>query len=177
MASALWGLLVEGPVGDHIDPRGGFVAGNQPLAEIADEGGAAAARMLRLEVSKNRMAVASSKVGELTTSMTTWAPTSASSSPWPVMTSTPVRRDAAVFGTGATHLNVYLSDYAGANRANAVVWSVGDELELIAADLRAKGGGSRNIPRASTGSLRAFRSPANVATSLDERAEALLLSL
>ncbi len=44
-----------------------------------------------------------------------------------------------VFGTGATNLNVYLSDYAGANRANAVVWSVGDELELIAADLRAKG--------------------------------------
>jgi catechol 2,3-dioxygenase-like lactoylglutathione lyase family enzyme len=44
-----------------------------------------------------------------------------------------------VFGTGATKLNVYLSDYAGTNRANAVVWAVGDELALIAADLRAKG--------------------------------------
>jgi len=44
-----------------------------------------------------------------------------------------------VFGTGATKLNVYLSDYAGSNRANAVVWSVGDEIEAIAADLRARG--------------------------------------
>lgn len=44
-----------------------------------------------------------------------------------------------VFGTGATRLNVYLSDYAGTNQANAVVWAVGDELAAIAADLRAKG--------------------------------------
>lgn len=44
-----------------------------------------------------------------------------------------------VFGTGATKLNIYLSDYAGTNRANAVVWAVGDQVEVIAADLRAKG--------------------------------------
>jgi len=44
-----------------------------------------------------------------------------------------------VFGTGATKLNVYLSDYAGTNRANAVIWAVDDEVEIIAADLRAKG--------------------------------------
>ncbi|MBE1527915.1 catechol 2,3-dioxygenase-like lactoylglutathione lyase family enzyme [Sphingopyxis sp. OAS728] len=44
-----------------------------------------------------------------------------------------------VFGTGATRLNVYLSDYAGSNRANAVVWSVGNEIKKIAADLLAKG--------------------------------------
>ncbi|MGH6614434.1 VOC family protein [Sphingomonas sp.] len=44
-----------------------------------------------------------------------------------------------VFGTGATKLNIYLSDCAGSNRANAVVWSVGGEIETIAADLRAKG--------------------------------------
>ncbi len=44
-----------------------------------------------------------------------------------------------VFGTGATRLNVYLSDYAGSNRANAVIWAVGNDLEVIAADLRAKG--------------------------------------
>jgi len=44
-----------------------------------------------------------------------------------------------VFGTGPTKLNVYLSDYAGTNRANAVVWAVGEELEVIAADLRARG--------------------------------------
>ena len=36
-----------------------------------------------------------------------------------------------VFGTGATKLNIYLSDYAGANRANAVVWAVGDQVEVI----------------------------------------------
>jgi catechol 2,3-dioxygenase-like lactoylglutathione lyase family enzyme len=44
-----------------------------------------------------------------------------------------------VFGTGATKLNIYLSDYAGTNRADAVVWAVGDEIETIAADLRSKG--------------------------------------
>jgi catechol 2,3-dioxygenase-like lactoylglutathione lyase family enzyme len=44
-----------------------------------------------------------------------------------------------VFGTGTTKLNVYLSGYAGTNRADAIVWPVGDEIEAIAADLRAKG--------------------------------------
>lgn len=44
-----------------------------------------------------------------------------------------------VFGTGDTQLNIYLSDYAGTNRANAVLWAVGDALERIAADLRGKG--------------------------------------
>ena len=44
-----------------------------------------------------------------------------------------------VFGTGATKLNIYMSDYAGTNRANAVVWAVGDEIEEIAANLRIKG--------------------------------------
>lgn len=44
-----------------------------------------------------------------------------------------------VFGTGATKLNIYLSDYAGTNRANAVVWAVGEEIEAIAANLRSKG--------------------------------------
>ncbi|QBX38530.1 VOC family protein [Brevundimonas sp. S30B] len=44
-----------------------------------------------------------------------------------------------VFVTGGTHLVLYRSDEAGTNRANAVVWGVGDELEDIVADLRAKG--------------------------------------
>lgn len=44
-----------------------------------------------------------------------------------------------VFGTGETKLNIYRSDYAGANRADAVIWAVGDEIEIIAAALRAKG--------------------------------------
>jgi len=47
----------------------------------------------------------------------------------------------AVFAvrTGGTRLNVYKSDYAGTNKANAVVWDAGSEVEAIAADLRAKG--------------------------------------
>jgi catechol 2,3-dioxygenase-like lactoylglutathione lyase family enzyme len=43
------------------------------------------------------------------------------------------------FRTGATALNVYRSDFAGTNQANAVVWDAGDEVEAIAADLRGKG--------------------------------------
>lgn len=34
---------------------------------------------------------------------------------------------------------VYRSDEAGTNRANAVVWGVGEEIEAIVADLRGKG--------------------------------------
>ncbi|WP_066803053.1 VOC family protein [Sphingomonas asaccharolytica] len=43
-----------------------------------------------------------------------------------------------VFGTGETKLNIYRSDFAGTNRADAVVWAVGDDIEAIAAALRAK---------------------------------------
>ena len=32
-----------------------------------------------------------------------------------------------VYRTGATKLVVYQSEYAGTNKANAVVWDVGDE--------------------------------------------------
>lgn len=44
-----------------------------------------------------------------------------------------------VFRTGDTSLVVYKSDFAGSNRANAVVWDVGDDIEAIAAALKAKG--------------------------------------
>jgi catechol 2,3-dioxygenase-like lactoylglutathione lyase family enzyme len=44
-----------------------------------------------------------------------------------------------VFRTGDTHLIVYPSEFAGTNRANAVVWGVGERIEAIAADLKAKG--------------------------------------
>ena len=44
-----------------------------------------------------------------------------------------------VFRTGDTRLVVYPSEFAGTNRANAVVWGVGDRLEGIVADLRGKG--------------------------------------
>src|SRR5687768_13265756 len=43
------------------------------------------------------------------------------------------------FKTGKTTLVVYVSDYAGTNKANAVVWGVGDQIEPIVADLAAKG--------------------------------------
>ncbi|RZI57605.1 MAG: VOC family protein [Zymomonas sp.] len=41
--------------------------------------------------------------------------------------------------TGETRLNVYKSDYAGTNQANAVVWDAGGDVEAIADDLRDKG--------------------------------------
>ena len=41
--------------------------------------------------------------------------------------------------TGDTRLVIYRSDEAGTNTANAVVWSCGDEVEAIVADLEAKG--------------------------------------
>ncbi|MES2861823.1 MAG: VOC family protein [Pseudomonadota bacterium] len=47
--------------------------------------------------------------------------------------------DVAVFNTGDTHLVVYVSEFAGTNKANAVVWGVGEDIESIAADLAAKG--------------------------------------
>lgn len=49
--------------------------------------------------------------------------------------------DVLVFRTGATSLIIYRSDFAGTNKANAVVWDVGDEIEAISADLKAKGVG------------------------------------
>lgn len=44
-----------------------------------------------------------------------------------------------VFATGGTHLVVYRSDEAGTNRANAVVWGVGEDIETIVTQLRGKG--------------------------------------
>jgi len=43
------------------------------------------------------------------------------------------------FKTGSTHLTVYKSDEAGSNRANAVVWSCGGEIDAIVAALEAQG--------------------------------------
>jgi catechol 2,3-dioxygenase-like lactoylglutathione lyase family enzyme len=44
-----------------------------------------------------------------------------------------------VYRTGATHLVIYPSEFAGTNKANAVVWDCGADVDSIAADLRAKG--------------------------------------
>ena len=43
------------------------------------------------------------------------------------------------FKTGKTPLVVYVSEFAGTNKANAVVWGVGDQIDGIVADLAAKG--------------------------------------
>lgn len=44
-----------------------------------------------------------------------------------------------VYKTGSTWLVVYPSEFAGTNKANAVVWDCGGDIEAIVADLRAKG--------------------------------------
>jgi catechol 2,3-dioxygenase-like lactoylglutathione lyase family enzyme len=44
-----------------------------------------------------------------------------------------------VFRSGNTTINVYQSEKAGTNQATAVTWMVGDELESVVRDLKAKG--------------------------------------
>jgi catechol 2,3-dioxygenase-like lactoylglutathione lyase family enzyme len=51
-----------------------------------------------------------------------------------------------VYRTGATRLTVYRSEYAGTNRANAVVWGVGGDLDAIVAALEAKGARFEHYP-------------------------------
>lgn len=46
---------------------------------------------------------------------------------------------AVTYRTGETRLVVYQSDAAGSNRANAVAWSGGGDVEAIAEELRARG--------------------------------------
>ncbi|HTM77060.1 MAG TPA: VOC family protein [Devosia sp.] len=54
--------------------------------------------------------------------------------------------DVLTFKTGATRLVVYRSDFAGTNQANVVVWGVGNEIEAITADLKAKGVAFEHYP-------------------------------
>jgi catechol 2,3-dioxygenase-like lactoylglutathione lyase family enzyme len=51
-----------------------------------------------------------------------------------------------IYRTGATRLVVYRSEHAGTNRANAVVWGVGEELDAIVAALEAKGATFEHYP-------------------------------
>ncbi len=44
-----------------------------------------------------------------------------------------------VFRTGSTTLTVYRSEFAGTNKANAVTWNMGGDLESTVSDLRDKG--------------------------------------
>ena len=43
------------------------------------------------------------------------------------------------YRSGRTTLNVYKSEYAGTNKATAVTWTVGDQLEAVVKALTAKG--------------------------------------
>jgi extradiol dioxygenase family protein len=51
-----------------------------------------------------------------------------------------------VYRTGATQLVVYQSEFAGTNRANAVVWGVGEEIDAVVASLEAKGAAFEHYP-------------------------------
>ena len=44
-----------------------------------------------------------------------------------------------VYESGRSTLNVYRSNYAGTNKATAVTWAVGDDVEGVVRDLKAKG--------------------------------------
>ncbi|MGZ8287059.1 MAG: VOC family protein [Allosphingosinicella sp.] len=51
-----------------------------------------------------------------------------------------------VYRTGATRLVVYASQYAGTNRANAIVWGVGGDIDSIVAALESKGASFEHHP-------------------------------
>jgi catechol 2,3-dioxygenase-like lactoylglutathione lyase family enzyme len=51
-----------------------------------------------------------------------------------------------VYRTGATRLVVYQSEYARTNRANAVVWGVGGDVDAIVAALEARGATFEHYP-------------------------------
>ena len=44
-----------------------------------------------------------------------------------------------VFKSGHSTINVYRSEYAGTNKATALTWTVGDKVENVVRDLKAKG--------------------------------------
>jgi catechol 2,3-dioxygenase-like lactoylglutathione lyase family enzyme len=47
--------------------------------------------------------------------------------------------DMVAYRSGATTVNVYRSDFAGTNEATAVTWAVGDDIERVVRELKAKG--------------------------------------
>ena len=48
-------------------------------------------------------------------------------------------KELIVFKSGGSALNVYRSQYAGTNKATAVTWAVGDDVESVVRALKAKG--------------------------------------
>lgn len=47
--------------------------------------------------------------------------------------------EVAVYRSGNSLLNVYRSEFAGTNKATAVTWEVGDAIDDLARELKAKG--------------------------------------
>ena len=54
--------------------------------------------------------------------------------------------DVLTYRTGRTRLVVYRSDHAGTNRANAVVWGVGSDLDAVVAALETNGAAFEHYP-------------------------------
>jgi catechol-2,3-dioxygenase len=54
---------------------------------------------------------------------------------------TPTTQDSEmiIFKSGNSMINVYRSESAGTNKATAVTWSVGDDLDGLVEDLKSKG--------------------------------------
>ena len=48
-------------------------------------------------------------------------------------------KEVIVFGSGSSKINVYRSQFAGTNKATAVTWSVGDEIESLVRELKKRG--------------------------------------
>ena len=48
-------------------------------------------------------------------------------------------KEVIVFASGSTRINVYRSEFAGTNKATAVTWSVGDEIESLVRELKKRG--------------------------------------
>jgi catechol 2,3-dioxygenase-like lactoylglutathione lyase family enzyme len=48
-------------------------------------------------------------------------------------------KEVIVFASGSTKINVYRSQFAGTNKATAVTWSVGDEIESLVRELKKRG--------------------------------------
>jgi catechol 2,3-dioxygenase-like lactoylglutathione lyase family enzyme len=44
-----------------------------------------------------------------------------------------------IYSSGNARINVYRSQYAGSNQATALTWAVGNDLENVVRDLKAKG--------------------------------------
>ena len=54
--------------------------------------------------------------------------------------------DMLTFRTGDTRLIVYKSEFAGTNKANAVVWNGGDDFDAIAGQLKERGARFEEYP-------------------------------